>query len=316
MPEVFAPITIRYSGQDADRNEIELGALGESLQGAARMIALSSNFVLTRQLAVRAPAFSVRVLAGTSRSGSWEIPALIAPIVPVLPDILQAVSSSVVESLVNWALAKFGGRSAEADRMRDVCMRALEEQGLSMRAAMEELAITSRTAIEEQGETSRAAVDAQQETSRVAIESLRAIAEKVIDAQRAPARRLVRPIGESCETLSIGSPDTAIPVTRAMKDAILQNDDLETLDEQNYSVLFTELDTRNKTGKLSIRGDSEEGRRYNAVINDPAIRETGNPYGRSLTERLWITVRAQMQLKDGEPHRIYVSRGSVDDIAA
>jgi len=275
MSELFKPILLRYQGYDARRNEIDLLSLGESLKGASRMLLISSNFVLTQRYVSRTPAMSVKVLAGTSRRGSWELPLIIAPIVPILPDIYKAVSSHFVEHVLNWALAKFGGKPNEAEMYKEVCMKSIEEQ--------------SRVSIE-------------------AIKAMQSVAEKVVDAQRASAKRLVDPVGESCEELTIGDPKKAISVDKPMKDAINEDGDMEILDEKDYVVFFSEIDIRNRTGKLSIHGDGRRSRRYPAVILDAAIRNVRNVYSQALAGGTWIKVRGQMQIKNTEPYRLYVLR--------
>ena len=45
---LFPPIVVRYDGLDAERHEIELGALGESLQGVSRIIGVAANFAAPR----------------------------------------------------------------------------------------------------------------------------------------------------------------------------------------------------------------------------------------------------------------------------
>lgn len=277
MAVLSAPIVLRYDGLDAENHQVDLADLGISLLGASRMIALSANFAYTGRVITREPALQVRVLGGIAKDGCWQIPIFIAPLVPVLPDIYQAISSNLVGALVNWTLAKFGGRPKEAEMFRDIAIKAIE---------------------------------ANEQISKHAISEMRLVAESVIDAQKPAAKKLVRPVGETCETLRIGFNQESIKVDRPMKDAISEAGNIETLDERNYVVLFSELDRRNKTGKLSIKDDPQPQKRYSSIITDPKIDEADNIYAESLSAEKWITVRGKLQIKDNEPYRIYISAGA------
>ncbi|MFZ3033018.1 MAG: hypothetical protein WA138_03290 [Parvibaculum sp.] len=280
MAVLSSPIMLRYDGLDAENHQVDLSDLGESLKGAARMASISANFAYTGRVSTRKPSMQVRVLGGIAQDGCWQIPILIAPLVPVLPDIYHAVSSNLVGVMINWTLAKFGGRRREAEMFKDIAEKAIEEQGL---------------------------------TARHSVSEMRYLAERAIDAQLSGARSLVRPIGNSCEVLTVGGVSTSMPVDIAAKDAILANGNIETLDEQNYTVLFSELDRRNKTGKVSIRDDVNPIKRYSAVISDPSFDAPDNVYAESLSAEKWITVRGKMQIKDDEVHKIFISAAT--DIA-
>jgi hypothetical protein len=63
-PYEFEPIVLKYEGLEADHNQIDLGQLGQSIQGAARLLASAGTLVETGQYVKKAPAMSVRVVAG------------------------------------------------------------------------------------------------------------------------------------------------------------------------------------------------------------------------------------------------------------
>lgn len=46
---LFEPIPIRYDGKDAERHEIELSALADSLKGLSRILAVAGNFAATEK---------------------------------------------------------------------------------------------------------------------------------------------------------------------------------------------------------------------------------------------------------------------------
>lgn len=63
MTEKFEAISIRYEGGDAANHEIDLNQLGLSLQGFARILAVSANFVETGRYNKQFDSLSVKVLA-------------------------------------------------------------------------------------------------------------------------------------------------------------------------------------------------------------------------------------------------------------
>jgi hypothetical protein len=66
MQHDFLPVVIRYDGMDADGHVIDLGLLGQSIQGASKLLGSAGSIVLTGQFAKKTKSMSVRVLAGLS----------------------------------------------------------------------------------------------------------------------------------------------------------------------------------------------------------------------------------------------------------
>jgi hypothetical protein len=161
-------IVLRYEGLDADRHSIDLGQLGQSIQGAAKLIGSAGHIAVTGDYAKQQQALTVRVLAGPAEANCYEFVAIITTIspaiIPTLPTIKEAATSAIkraVTGIVNYTLAKIGGRKSEAEHAKDVAIKALEEMG---------------------------------HTSRTAIESM----ERVVLGQRPAARSFVSPVGQSC----------------------------------------------------------------------------------------------------------------------
>ena len=61
----FEPIVLRYDGLEAERHVIELGSLGQSIQGASRLLGSAGSIVVTGQFAKQTNALAVPVLAGS-----------------------------------------------------------------------------------------------------------------------------------------------------------------------------------------------------------------------------------------------------------
>ncbi|HDR9439501.1 TPA: hypothetical protein QDB80_004853, partial [Burkholderia multivorans] len=59
----FPALAIRYEGNDAERHELDLNQLGQSLQGFARIFAVSANVLKTGKLNKHFDSLDVRVVS-------------------------------------------------------------------------------------------------------------------------------------------------------------------------------------------------------------------------------------------------------------
>lgn len=187
----------------------------------------------------------------------------------------QELGSSAVEYVVNFILAKFGGKRSEMERM----IALLE------------------TAIKESGETSRAALDA----------NVRVV--ELMAAHQRPATRLfVAPVGESCATASIGKTENgAIAIDKPTKDVILAPEPVEITDARVSQVLISELDMKTGGCRVFMENDDDPEHRVPCDITDPVARIANNPYVAAMKEQRWIGVRAKAQIKDGDIEKLYIS---------
>jgi hypothetical protein len=101
-------IPIKYQGLDADRNEIEIVALGQSLQGAGRLIKAAGSVIIPRPGATR-----LRVVARSATSSSFDIVALLILRQPILP-ILTPAAQKATEAVVNYTLTRFANKPEAA----------------------------------------------------------------------------------------------------------------------------------------------------------------------------------------------------------
>jgi hypothetical protein len=279
MEHDFLPVVIRYDGMDADRHVIDLGLLGQSIQGAAKLLGSAGSIVITGQFAKKTPSLSVRVLAGQPQAHCWEIPVIITALVlpavtPMLPAIKEAATAAAtkaVTGIVNYAISSVGGRKKEADMARDIALKSLEEMG---------------------------------HTSRTAIEAM----ERVVMAQRPAIKLFVSPIGESCGVARIGDPSYgAISVDVATRDIIDAPEPTEIKEATDYEILISEFDYKNRSCKFSFRDQDNPDDRFNGDITDPVAQSAKNPYSTALDNQRWIWVRAKAQIKDGELDKLYIS---------
>jgi hypothetical protein len=279
MDQKFDPIILRYDGLDADQSTVDLGQIGISLQGASKILGSAGSLVVTGQYARRGPALSVRVLAGTAKAGTWDLPALLISanshsIVPMLPGVMdqsQKLATKAVTSIFNYVMTKLGGNKSHAEMSFALAEKALTEMG------------------------------------RVSIAAMGAV-ERIAANQRPAARMFVAPVGESCSTVTVGEQDGgAISVDTAMRAAIDAPASVEIGQTAAFAVLISELDLKNKSCKFSLRDDDDPERRLVGEIVDPVILRADNPYSRALSAQTWLQVSAKPELKDGEIERLYIT---------
>ena len=146
------------------------------------------------------------------------------------------------------------------------------------------------------------------ETSRDAIQAMKEVALAMAESHRPAAKMFASPVGNSCSTASIGSPDRgAILLDSIMKDAINRSESIEVTDEKTYEVTIRELDRDKKTCKVSLANDDDPLRRYDASITDPVITIANNPYADILSSQKTIKVRAKLQIIQGDISRFFIS---------
>lgn len=255
-------IPISYKGRDAERHEIELISLGQSLQGAGKLIRSAAQIVIPAQRASR-----IRVMTAASSAASYDIVALVIMAQPVLP-FLEPVGKRAIEAIVNYMIAKFM-RATGADRSMELAQTAVQEMGLTTRAAIEAIA-------------------------------------KVSESARPAAKLFLNPVGDSCLTVEVGQQiNGALVFDRADRDAI-ENELVDIGAESKFSILISELDLQNRTCKFTMRGDAED-RRYAGSITDPSIAMTNNHYTLALAQKRWLDVTAKPEMSEGDISRLYIS---------
>jgi hypothetical protein len=276
----FEPIILRYDGLEAANHQLDLAQLGHSLQGAAQLLGTAASIVATGEYAKRALTMPVRIMAGVPRDGSWEIPAIIVSVLPVIAqhqlfvELSKQLAASATTKIVNFAISRF---RPTIDKPGDTALALA----------------TVEKAMAEAGQTSRHAIDA---------------VVRMAEHQRTPIRQLVFPVGLSCETLMVGNRENgAIPIDRALRDVIDAPDDVEVFPSKHYEIMISEMDRVNRTCKFAFRGEEESDRRVTGEITDPIIQMPSDPYSAAFSEQRWITVVGKLQVRAGEADRLFIS---------
>lgn len=269
---VVVDIPIRYDGRDADKHQIDLFSLGESIQGVARLVSAVGNFVVTGRYSKRFHAQAVRVIAKEAgRPGCFTL-----------------------DTALQWAqdariFSGFAG-SAITALIAYIVHKASRNRGAEMKYISEAL----QKAIEEMGHTDRAHTDRLMETI-----------EKMADDLKPSVKRAVTPVGTTCSTMRIGKGEYT-EIDEPMKEAIM-SEHIDVLATAEYEVLITELDMENGSCKVHIGGAPDDRSRTPAVITDPAASQPNNPYVVAMSNGSWLRVHAKATAKGGELQRLYIS---------
>ncbi|WP_299643168.1 hypothetical protein, partial [Devosia sp.] len=158
----IAPIHIHYSGLDANRNRIDMAQLGQSLQGAARLIGVASHIAIHAEYVNRTPSLAFRVMTEPARPGSYSVWAVLQTIIPALPLVLEVPPADLVEKIVNYILSRLAG-TPQDDKALELLGRSIEANREAM-AANRDIALAAIQSTEEatkqMGKVALAAIEA------------------------------------------------------------------------------------------------------------------------------------------------------------
>lgn len=224
-------VPLRYDGLDAENHELSLDALGDSLKGAARMLAVVGNFAVTSRYVAQAPAMDVRVVAREPKANCFTLEAVLQ--FAQQQQLLQGGATVIISTVIGWVIARASNNKEEMKHLAASLDRAIDALAQN---------------------------NADQKTQ------LLAIVDKIAEVLRPAARQLVAPLGRSCRQLKVGD---IVTVDEATADAIRGGETDEVDQEREYTLLITELDLENRTAKARLDGLPE--RRVKAAITDPDI---------------------------------------------
>lgn len=266
---IFAIVPIRYDGMDAARHKIELSSLGESLQGMARVLAVSAHFVVTQEYVKQYQAQEVRVLVEEPKANCFSINAVIE--FAQQQQLFVGAGGTALGTILTWIFARSANRREEMKAIKD-----------SLDKAIETLAAGN------------------QET----VQRMLSTMEKMADALRPAVREAVKPIGRTCTHMNI---DGSVVIDEAAAAAIRGDAIDEVTAERTWRVRITELDFETGTAKVRFEGDDQHDRRVKATISDPSAKVMGNAYAMALADQVEINVRGKAVLHDGDVAQLYIS---------
>lgn len=266
----FDPISIRYEGDDAEEHLIDLAQLGVSLQGFARILAVSSHFVQTGKYNKQYDALSVKVFAApVQEHHCYEIMAAIRD-VAMSSTLWSGTGGAVLAAIVAYILSR----------------RQAEE--------MKHLSAALQTSLQTNSDTNA---------------KLLATIEKMADALRPAAKQAVAPIGNTCQSISLGTASSprAVFLRQEDKDRLTAPADTSIEGSRDYVGIISEMDMETGSCKVALEGD-EAAPRIVAIITDPAGRVANNAYVRAMSEIRSIAFIAKAEIDhDGNIVRLYIS---------
>lgn len=266
-------LVIRFDGLDAESHEIDLFTLGESLKGIARIAGTAGSFALTQKYSKYFLAHDVRVLAREPKANCFSVPLVWSFVQQ--HQILAGSFGAIAVPLVGYIIAKNANKREEMKLLKEALDTAIHQLGHRDEAVIARLLDT----------VDRMAADL-----------------------RTSARQVVAPLGKSASTVTIYSPNHNLSTTFNQNDAdaINKDEDDEITDTRELTILITELDLKLGTCKAHI-DETNPTQRINAVITDPLIKNTNNSYSLAFAAGERITVKAKLQLNDGEITKLYIS---------
>lgn len=269
---ISASILIRYDGLDADRHEIDLGDLGDSLKGLSRIIAVSGNLAATDKFVQHKDAFAVRVVASPPEAHCFEIMAWLRW--GAENPYMSATVSGLTVALIGYIFKKTSGQREEMKHLKDSLDKAITELGGRDRSTVERLLDT---------------------------------VDRMAEALRPAVKQAVAPIGQTASTLTVGdrAGGRTVVIDQADRDAIMAEGDSEITNERTFSVEITGLSMENGSCKLAL--DDDPDARVSGQVTDPQVMRANNPYALAMAGKKRINVRAKALLKDGEIERLYIS---------
>lgn len=263
-------ITLRYDGLDAEKHELDLYALGESMQGFARVTGTAAHFALTHDYKRYFRSQSLRVLAKEPEANCFRVDLVFEFIRQ--HQILSGSFGTIVASLVPWLYIR-------ATRKGD--------QGSS-------------------AELAKIAVEAMADQNKEVTSRLLGTIEKMAEELKPAMRQSTAPIAVSCETIGILTPEREHFLGKNEKEALLLPDANELSDLMEFTVLITELDLERGTCKARFVGEPED-RRIPCKISDPLLETTKNPYSSAMDAGDPVVVKAKALFQDARIVKLYIS---------
>lgn len=281
----LAPIQIRYDGLDAQAHQIDMAMLGESLQGAARLIGVAAHIAATAEYTNRTPSMQFRVLTTAPESHCVIVAAVLHFAVAASPLLFDMPPADLVEKIVNYILSSLGGH-----RQND---QALEVIGDAVQALREANSNTKQLSLD--------GIGAVRDVALAAIQAVREAAED----QRPAARHFAAPIGQSAAQATIGDVKEAFVVDAAARERIDFEPEQDIQEQQSFTVKLSELDQVTGTGKAEVQG-LDEGKRYPCVIADPVVHSAQSPYSNAFNEQTWLRVSAKPHVQNGQIQKLTI----------
>lgn len=275
--EGFLRFEIRYEGLDAERHQIDMMSLGESLQGFGRIYSVIGHYAATGQYVRQSQALTVKTYAQETEAKCFSVVGYIKSAAQA--GMFQGSVGALIGAIVTYTLGKRSDKSEEMRHLRELLEKQMGHNQQNLDRAMETI-------------------------------------ERLANGLEPSIKKSVAPVGESCSRIDLyANGKMHKSVDLADKQALLSTEDGELINEREYTVMLTEFDRLYRRCKVHLLGDDADQDadecglppRINAEITDPAIQFTNNKYSTAVGSDKPIKVKAKAFLKDGEITKLFIS---------
>ena len=255
--ERFEPISIRYDGLTADQHQMELGQLGESLQGFAKVFAVAANYVSTGQPYLHYDALEVTVYASPVREHHcYEVLAVIRPI---------------VESKEFWAAVVGGTATIFAAVLTYILSKRKSDEMKYLNEALQK------------------SIAGNQATTEKLVNTI----DKLADALAPSLRKALAPIDRSCTRIDLFSgPEKIQTLDTESKAAVAAARPKIADHAETFEGLFISFDIVSGSAKVQMQGAPEA---VPAKVLDPVFSEANNPYASALASQRKLSFLAKAE---------------------
>lgn len=272
--------SLRYDGLDAEKHEIELSSLGESLKGFSKILATAGTFALTQKYSRTASSQEVKVYAKEARANCFTLDTVMNFISQ--SQLFSGSAGAILGALIPYIFAKNAQKKEEMKYLKDALEKAIEALG---------------------------------NKDKDTIEGLISVIDKMAGELRPSVRQAVSPIGNTCNKISVTSGQGFKPaiIDEDDKAIIDQLDDDEVIGLREYRIFLTEFDAHRMTAKVILEGDDSD-KRISAQISDPSASKSENPYLISLSRFLSsglsqdsaVKVTAKASVRKGAISKLFI----------
>ncbi|MEZ5709422.1 MAG: hypothetical protein R3E02_11665 [Blastomonas sp.] len=277
-----ADIIVKYEGGDADRHNVEMRALGNSLLGFERIISDGLIFLGENRLPKRGERHKLVVKAREPVVGSSQLLVDLTPYAGLLPFawwMMQTGAAEAVSYFMTYVFTRLSGRNRESQNALDAMTK------------MREIEARERIATQQQWLES----EAQWRDQLFALTNKLALA----------AIRAVTPVGPSVDTFKLnGSAAPLLIIDLPTADAIREKGELEVTELQQIDLRVDGFVLHNR--KLNVENPNIPGSYISADVRDPVFEQVPNAYTEAAANRSIIRVQAKLGFRSGLLERIYI----------
>lgn len=264
-------LTVRFDGLDAEDHEIDLFAFGESMQGIARVAGTIGHLVATQEYSRYFRSHELKVLAREPRENCFSIDIVFEFVKQ--HQILAGTFPAALTGLIAWLLHRATKKDTEAPDIQKSLIELVR--------------------------------DIVQHNANLENRLLGILEVMAVDL-RPSVRKAFAPIGTTCRTMTVITPQRKDTYDETDKAALFMSDGDELTELLDWVVLITELDLERGTCKARLINEPED-RRISAVVTDPLLKQTNNPYSLAMAAGEPLPVKAKALKQDGVIKKLYIS---------